>query len=461
METIFLEQWLHYRIRQQLTEDPAYRQFVGKDSLEHISRADVEDFQLFKVKKVLSYVHENSPFYKDLFNKSQIAPEDIKSLADLPRFPFTNPSDLAENPYRFVCVSLADIARVTTFTTSGTTGPEKRVFCTETDLERMTDFMGAGMRTVASAGDIVQIILPFGSENNQGGLLAIGVEKIGAFPVKAGISLSAEEQLNLIKQHKSTVLFAPTPRMYRMTQELKGKHALDKLGVKTLFVTSGYLSEPMRRQLQTIWNCDVHTHYGLTEMGLGVAAECHAHNGYHFNEADLLLELVDPKTGKPVAAGSEGEIVFTTLSREGSPLIRYRTHDISRLITEHCPCGAATSLRFGKVTRRVEAVVKIGDGEEIYPSLFDDWLYQLPQVIDYQVTLSRADGKDSLDLVIEATEVGDSLHQTITSLLSNWPLLQRHISAGRINQPRVELVGLGGLRRGGRAKKMIVDNRQL
>jgi phenylacetate-CoA ligase len=459
METIFLEQWLHNTIRQKLKEDLEYRQFVGKDSLEKVTRADVDNFQLFRLGKMLSYAHQNSSFYRELFNNNGIKPEEVRSLADLTRIPLTNPSDLARNSYRFVCVSLGDITRVTTFTTSGTTGPQKRIFRTEADIERMTDFMAVGMRTVAATGDVIQIILPFGSENNQGELLARGVEKIGAFPVRAGTSLSAEKQLNLIKQYKPTTLFAPTPRMYRITQELRGSHVLDKLGVKALFVTSGYLSEPMRSHLQTIWNCDIHSHYGMTEMGLGVAVECHAHNGYHFNEVDLLVEIVDPETGETINDSREGELVFTTLSQEGTPLIRYRTHDITQLITEPCPCGATTLMRFGKLTTRLESVVKLGGGDDIYPSLFDEIIYTLPEVVDYQLNLNRVDGKDDLNFIVESTQIISDIERKIKEVLLSLPLIQRNISAGRMTEPKLELVSLGELKRSGRAKKMIVDNR--
>jgi len=187
--------------------------------------------------------------------------------------------------------------------------------------------------------------------------------------------------------------------------------------------------------------------------------ECHAHSGYHFNEVDLLLEVIDPETGEVVSDGGEGELVFTTLNREGTPLIRYRTHDVSRLITEPCPCGATTLLKLGKVTRRLESVVSVGDGDEIYPSLFDELLYQIPEVVDYRATLSRNNGKDNLAFVVEVTRTGDDLHQEIRGLLSTLPLLQRNISAGKMTEPSLELVGLGELKRGGRAKKMIVDNR--
>ena len=148
----------------------------------------------------------------------------------------------------------------------------------------------------------------------------------------------------------------------------------------------------MRQELKRIWNCDIRTHYGLTEMGLGVAVECEAQDGYHFNEADLVLEIVHPETGAPVPAGEEGEMVFTTLTREAMPLVRYRTHDLSRLIREPCTCGAASLLKIDTVKKRLESIATVGDGDEIYPSLFDDVLFEIPGVVDYQVIATREGG---------------------------------------------------------------------
>jgi phenylacetate-CoA ligase len=458
METIFLEDWLHSKIRDEATANQEFRQFLGGRTLKILTRADVENYQLFKLRKMLSYVHERSSFYRELFDRNGIKPGQIQSLEDLSNVPFTDPADLAKNPNRFLCVSHGDVTRVTTFTTSGTTGPQKRVFCTKADLERITDFMGVGMRTVTHSGDVVQIMLPSGSVNNQAELLARGVEKIGGLPVIAGLNKSADEQLELIKRHKPAVIFAVTPAIYRMTQELLRRCPLHELGVRTLFLSSGYLSEPMREHLKNVWQCDVHDHYGLTEMGLGVAVECHAHNGYHFNEADLLLEMVNPKTGQVVTEG-EGELVFTTLTRQGTPLIRYRTHDIARLVTQPCPCGAATLLKFGKVTKRVELLVAVGDDDVIYPSLFDEVLYKLPEVVDYNLIVSRVDARDKLDFVVEVTETNGNLRERIFDLLVEEPVIKANLYTGTMSEPEVTIVGLGELPRTGRAKKKITDNR--
>jgi len=215
----------------------------------------------------------------------------------------------------------------------------------------------------------------------------------------------------------------------------------------------------MREHLKNVWQCDVHSHYGLTEMGLGVAVECHAHNGYHFNEADLLLEMVNPKTGQVVTEG-EGELVFTTLTRQGTPLIRYRTHDIARFVTQPCPCGAATLLKFGKVTRRVELLVTVGDDDVIYPSLFDEVLYKLPEVVDYDLIVSRDGARDKLDFVVEVTETNENLRERIFDLLVEEPVIKANLYKGTMSEPGVTIVGLGELPRTGRAKKKIKDNRK-
>ena len=458
MNAIYLERWLHEKIAKKREDNEEYRKYISRSTPGKLTRADVETYQLLELRKTLVHVYEKSTFYRQVFKDHNITPRDIRSLSDLARIPLTDPSDLAAYPNRFLCGSHGDIAKVTTFTTSGTTGPQKRVFCTQGDVERITDFMGAAWRTVADTEDIVQIILPSGTSNNQGDLLAKGLQKQGITPVKTGLNLSAEDQLKHIHQHRPTVLFGVTPRIYRMTQELKQHVELDKLGVKTVFVTSGYLSESMRDHLRDTWRADVHNHYGITEMGLGVAVECHAHNGYHFNEADLLLEVVEPETGEVLEEG-EGELVFTTLTREGMPLIRYRTHDISHWITEPCPCGAGSLRRIGKISRRLESGIKVGHGDEVYFGLFDEPLYRIPELVDYQIEIARAEGKDRLDFTAEVTRIGADVQQSLRRAILESPLIRQNLADGAIDEPRLNLVGLGAFSPGGRAKKKITDNR--
>lgn len=460
MEKIFLEEWLHDIIERRVREVPEYHQFIGKEILEGITRSDVEDYQLFKLRKILSYAYQKSSFYKDLFNKNRVKPDDVRSLDDLAKIPFTEQKDLSETPYRFLCVSLGKIARVTSFITCGTTGPKKKVFWTEGDIELITDFMGAAVRTVATSEDVVQILLPGGRPNDQADLLAKGVKKMGAFAVVLGIGLSAEEQIRTIEKSCSNVLFGSVSRIYRITKEMQEDHNLGKMGVKALFLTSEYLSEPMREGLQDIWKCDVYTHYGLTEMGLGVGVECHNHNGFHFNEADLLIEVVNPETGKALNYDEEGELVFTTLSMEAMPLIRYRTHDISRLIARPCECGAFTLRKIGEVTKRVESITRIGEGDELYPALFDDVIYSIPSVIDYQVILTKEGGRDVITCKVEVTRKDPKVQEKIVEAMLNIHSVWKSVKVDMMAEIRIELVSFGELKRKGRAKRLIVDRRK-
>ncbi len=282
---------------------------------------------------------------------------------------------------------------------------------------------------------------------------------MGGIPVISGTAPTPEEQLKIIDESHSTVLFVSVSRMYRVTQETRHNHDLKGKGVKALFVTSEYLAESMRKHLQDAWNCDVHTHYGLTEMGLGVAMECHAHDGFHFNEADLMVEVIDPETGTVLGNDEEGELVFTTLTREAMPLIRYRTHDICRLVGSPCECGAATLKKIAKVTRRREGVVKIGDGDEIYPSMFDELIFSVPEVIDYQLTLSKEGDRDILLITAEVTREGQDIGEAISKTVLSHPLIGKNIKDSRMALPKVELVSQGTLKRMTRAKKLIVDER--
>jgi phenylacetate-CoA ligase len=453
------EESLHKLIKERINKDQECHRFVGKESLEQLTRADIDRYQLFKLRNILSYVYKKSAFYRELFDKHGVKVDEIRSLDDLAKIPFTNPADLSQQPYHFACVPVGDVARITTFTSSGTIGPQKRVFCTQGDLETMTDYMGVGMRTVATEGDVVQILLPSARPNDQADLLAKGVRKMGGVAVISGLMPPPEEQLKILDESHSTILFAIVSHIYRITQETRRNHDLRGKGVKALFLTTEYLSDAMRKQLQNAWNCDVRLHYGLTEMGLGVAVECNARNGYHFNEADLLVEVVDPKTGAVLGNDAEGELVFTTLVREAMPLIRYRTHDISKLISGSCECGASTLKKISKVAKRLEAIVKTSAGDELYPSMFDDILFNIPDIVDYQVTLGKEGDMDVLLLKVELTRESGDIREAISKAIQSHAPIQSNVQASRMALPRVELVPQGTLMRFSTAKKLIIDGR--
>ncbi len=455
-----LEQELTERIIKAAHAEPELSSLSGVRRPEDVTRKEIESFQFSLLRKTLSYMQERSPFYRDLFQRQKVNPEKIRTPSDLAKLPFTHPSDLGENPNRFVCVSMADIIRPITFVSSGTTGPEKRVLFTESDLEIILDFLEVGMRTVAGPGDVVQVMLPGGAPLGQLHLLSEAVERIGATAVRAGTALTAEEQIELIKAHGSTVLFGRTGRIYHMTQELRRMGTdLDKLGVRILFLSSEYLPPAMRTRLEQVWNCEVSFHYGMSEMGLGVGVECDAHDGFHFKEWDLILEVINPETGDRVAEGEEGELVFTTLTREGMPLLRYRSHDVSRLIPEPCRCRSQRLLKFAPPRYRLEGLLRLGEDDFIYSGMLDERLYELEEVVDYQVQLSKSTGGDTLDLVVEVTDISDGLSTAILKKVMGVPVMEKNLALGRMATPKIELVPLNQLQRKGSGKKLIFDTR--
>ena len=462
LKKMHLELWIHAVIDANLQSDEEFRRFAGQDSFRFPSRTGVETYQLYKLRQTIRTCLKDSAFYRELFGNALALPENIR---DLTRLPFTEPRHLSENPYRFLCTSQAQIARPYTFITSGTTGPKKKIFWTQNDLDRITDFMAAGIGTVANPGDSVLILLPDGRPNSQSDLLRQGVLKLGAKPFVANVDLTALELLEAIEESRCRIIFGYTRKIFRLSKELERHQNLRVRGVEVLFLAAEYLPGAMRQELKRLWNCDIRTHYGLTEMGLGVAVECEAHDGLHFNEADLLLEIVHPETGAPVPAGEEGELVFTTLTREAMPLIRYRTHDLSRRVSDSCICGAASLLKIDTVKKRLEAIATIGDGDEIYPALFDDVLFEIPGVVDYQVIATKAVGEagefgmDRLDFKVEMVPDQAGGISEIRRKLLSAPIIAKNLSAQKMLEPGIELVAWGGLQSVGRAKKMLIDRR--
>jgi len=187
--------------------------------------------------------------------------------------------------------------------------------------------------------------------------------------------------------------------------------------------------------------------------------ECDDGDGYHFNEADLLLEIVHPDTGERVAAEEEGELVFTTLTRQAMPLIRYRTRDISRFIDKPCHCGATSLKKFAAVRKRMDATVKLMNGSEIFPSLFDDRLYSFREILDYVVTLSLENGRERLELTVEIEEEHGDLKEKIRMALSQIPVVSESMKEGTMDAPVIRMVPGGKLKPAEHAKKLILDER--
>lgn len=445
-----LESWFHEFVKKAL--------YIN-DGPWPITREKIDIYRLVCLQRILNYAYSKSDFYRNQYDKIGFKPELCRSLDDIAGIPLTEQAALRYEPYKLLCISAGDVERVITFTTSGTTGLQKKVFFSSDDLNNMINFMGIGLSHVISEGETIVILLPDSGPGGQARLLAEGARTIGAVPVIASAGQDVSGQLELIRRTKPAVVFGTTDGIYRLTQAGKLHLDLAGLGVRVVYVTSDFVSQTVRKNMEDAWAAEVYVHYGMTEMGLGVAVECPAHDGYHFNERDLLIEVVDPHSGKPLGFGEEGELVFTTLRRQAMPLIRYRTHDVARVTDAPCQCGASSLLKITRVSRRLESTVSLSQGVNIYPGMFDEVIYQVPQVVDYQITVNGNGDGEVIDLEVEVSENGADMGHQIAQKLSSVACLRDLLDRRLLRIGKIVLLAPGGLKRSVRAKKIILDKR--
>jgi phenylacetate-CoA ligase len=412
-----------------------------------------QNYRLFKLRRTLAYAAEHSRYYQRRFADSGIEPQKIASIADLSAVPLTPSTDLSVDPFAFLCVSQSKVERIITFTSSGTLGPKKRIFFTETDLDAITDYMGAGMKTVADSSDVVQILLPEGPVMGQTDLLARGVEKMGARPVIAGMFIPPQEQIEIIRRQGSTVIFGETHLIYRITKTMEPHCDLSRMGVHTLFLSTSHASAKMISYLARTWNAGISKHYGLVEMGLGLAVDCPWCGAYHFNELDVVCEVVDPKTGRVLPPGSTGELVFTTLQREGMPLVRYCSRDLATFGPTAGSCDSPLNT-IGSVESRVDSRLQIDNGAVVYPTLFHDAVFSIPEVIDYDLSIETQSGRDVLVFDLEVFSPEVSTPGRMAARIEDNPIVQ-----GTGAPVVVRLSPPGTLQQGSVFKKVVKDRR--
>jgi phenylacetate-CoA ligase len=368
--------------------------------LETMPRDALDALQLARLRTQLARVYVNVPLYRRKFDEVGFRPEQLETLDGLRRVPFTVKDDLrSAYPFGMFAVPLRDIVRV--HSSSGTTGQVSVVGYTRGDLERWSELMA---RTLACAGatadDVVQVAYGYGLFT--GGLGAhYGSERLGAMtiPVSGG---NTARQVQILRDFGVTVL-ACTPSYALLIAETAASMGID---VRSLPLRVGVFgaepwSEAMRTQIEAAMGITAVDIYGLSEvMGPGVACECSQQNGLHVFEDHFIIEIVDPATLEPVEDGRQGEVVFTTLTKEGIPVIRYRTRDISRMVPGRCECGR-TFRRVERVTGRTDDMLIIR-GVNVYPSQIEQVLMGIPGVAPhYQVVLGKRGSMDTVEVQVE------------------------------------------------------------
>ncbi|GBF35219.1 phenylacetate-coenzyme A ligase [Desulfocucumis palustris] len=390
----------------------------------------IRGYQLDKIRETLDLAVRQSPFYGRRLKGWSGG--DIAALEDLTRLPFTTAEDIKENPLKFLCVSQDEISRVVTLQSSGTGGESKRLYFTREDQEHIIDFFHYGMACLVDPGDRVLILLPGRLPGSVGDLLRSGLERLGAVPVPHGPVTDPEATLQVMRQEQVDSLVGIPTQVLALARcrEDPGKPAAPRL--KSMLLTTDHVPGSIAKILRRTWGCPVFNHYGMTEMGLGGAVECRALAGYHLREADLYFEIIDPATGKTVPEGQYGEVVFTTLTRKGMPLLRYRTGDVSRFIPGPCPCGTVMR-RLESVRGRLSGKVRLGGNVFITMADLDQAIFPLDGVLNFTAGVSREKETDCLRLEITAADwAGPELAARARAAVESLPDIKRALESGAL-----------------------------
>ena len=352
----------------------------------HRSIDALKAFQLEHLNRTLTHVKKNSPFYRRRLASIPDRPlTDLKAIAELP---MTTAEDLREHHLNMLCVSHGDVSRVITMQTSGTTASPKRLYFSQTDLALNIDFFHHGLTCMMEPDEHLLIMLPSHTPDSAGEQLKRAASRI---PASASIHwpvLDLDEILDLIEKTPITCLAGAPAQIFALCRHDQYVRRTTPTPLKRILLTTDYVPQAVVDEIRSAWGCAVFEHYGMSEMGLGGAMACDAHQGYHLREADLLIEVVDADSGKPLPPGVEGEVVFTTLTRQAMPLIRYRTGDRAAWMEGACPCGSIMR-RLGKVRGRIADLSSTRTSLSM-PNL-DETILPLPGVYSFQAALAQTE----------------------------------------------------------------------
>lgn len=392
---VSLQAGLYDLCRLRIEKDEEFKAQSARGNFDAVDDALFDEYKLWQLKKTVRRVRTKSPFYRRLFEKAGVTEDDLHSLADIAKLPFTFPADLAGTSYSLLCTSQGEVEKPVTFYSSGSTGTKKRIFFSMADIQKILDFLPRGMNTVIGRDEARVLVF---LQNSQGrGIGSILAQSLNAFGMQgwtADLQDSTDDILRATVEHKINVWFGDAITIYRATRVLEKQADLHSLGMQCIFITMSNIPQSMIDYLHSAWGCRVSTHYGLTESGWGLAVDCDVCPGYHYDELDHIVEVIDPETGGPVPEGREGEVVLTNISRDCMPLIRYRTGDIATLTKSVCGSHLMT---LGHIRRRKEGATEY-NGHYIYPALFDEVLFSTDGLLDYRIFLEG--GRISLEVEV-------------------------------------------------------------
>jgi len=431
---------------------------IWNDDFETLPREAIESLQLKRLQQTVEKVYATVPFYRESFDKAGVKPTDLKTLEDLQKFPFTLKQDMRDNyPYGLFAVPLEQIVRI--HASSGTTGKPTVVGYSRRDIENWSELMARSFSAAgANRGDLIHNAYGYGLFT--GGLGAhYGAERVGAsvIPMSGG---NTKKQLMIMQDFGSTVLTC-TPSYSLYLAEAAEEEGIDfkNLKLKVGIFGAEPWSEKMRQDIEEKLNIKAIDIYGLSEiMGPGVGIECvEAQNGLHIWEDHFIPEIINPDTGETLPDGEKGELVITTITKEGIPLIRYRTRDITRLIKEPCICGR-THARIERLSGRSDDMLIIR-GVNVFPSQIESVLFNIDGIEPhYQLIVERDGNLDTLEVQVEVNE--QTFSDEIKELQGLSNKIKKDIKDLLGVTCKVRLVEPKSIARSEGKAKRVIDNRQ-
>lgn len=425
---------------------------------ECMAREELAQLQLERLEATINRAYLNVPFYRRKFDELNIDPDQIRSLDDLRRLPFTTKEDLRDNyPYGMFAVPLREVVRI--HASSGTTGIPTVVGYTRDDLKTWSNLVA---RILTAGGvtndDVVQIAFGYGLFTGGFGL-HYGAERIGAsvIPISSG---NTKRQVKIMQDFKTTTLIC-TPSYALLIADTIYDMGINVNGLSLRYGLFGAepWSEGMRQEIEGKLKIIATDNYGLSEvMGPGVAGECLQRNGLHINEDHFLVEIINPDTLEPVRPGEVGELVITTLTKEALPMIRYRTRDLTRLFVEPCPCGR-TLHRMSKILGRTDDML-IVKGVNVFPSQIETVLFEIEGTEPhYQIIVDRKGHLDELTVLVEVSE--EIFFDEMKKQHEFVDLIKRRLASELGIQVEVKLVERKTLERFEGKAKRVIDRRKL
>lgn len=408
--------------------------------LETMTRPEIEKLQMERLKTTLQRCM-NAPFYKKRFEEHGLKPEDIRSLEDLRKIPFTTKQDLRDNyPFGMSVVPLEQVVRL--HSSSGTTGTPTVILHTQKDLDEWANAVARCLYMVGlRPGDIFQNSSGYGMFT--GGLgFQYGAERLGMLTVPAAAG-NTKRQIKFITDFGTTALHAIPSyagRLYEVMEEI-GIDPRRDTKLRTLIIGAEPHSDQQRRRIEDMLGVKAYNSFGMSEMcGPGVAFECSEQNGMHIWEDYYIVEIVDPETLEPVPEGEVGELILTTINREAMPLLRYRTRDLTRILPGECPCGRHHK-RLDRMKGRSDDMM-ILKGVNIFPIQIENILMQFKELgSDYLITLTNLEANDEMTVEVELNEFIDDygFMQRLTKEIT------RQLKDEILITPTVKLVPKGSL----------------